>query len=93
MRGYENGGDVKRKTLYGGGGDKDEGSIEYDDDSYKYKRILSILADQVGGGEGLYGSGKTTFEVLTSQAEDVEGHIGKDRVTEILLELQENDIS
>ena len=46
----------------------------------------------VGGGEGLYGNGKTTFEVLTSQADDVEGHIGKDRVTEILLELQENDI-
>jgi len=46
----------------------------------------------VGGGEGLYGDGKVTFEVLTSEAEDVEGHIGKDRVTEILLELQEDDI-
>jgi hypothetical protein len=43
----------------------------------------------VGGGEGLYGNGKTSFEVLISEAEDVEGHIGKDRVTEILLELQE----
>ena len=46
----------------------------------------------VGGGEGLYGDGKTSFEVLTSEMEDVEGHIGKDRVTEILLELQEDDI-
>jgi hypothetical protein len=46
----------------------------------------------VGGGEGLYGNGETSFEVLTSEAEDVEGHIGKDRVTEILLELQEDDI-
>ena len=46
----------------------------------------------VGGGEGLYGDGELTFEVLTSEAEDVEGHIGKDRVTEILLELQEYDI-
>tara|TARA_R110002110_G_scaffold62898_1_gene175206 strand:+ start:215 stop:574 length:360 start_codon:yes stop_codon:yes gene_type:complete len=46
----------------------------------------------VGGGEGLYGNGKTSFEVLTSECEDVEGHIGKDRVTEILLELQEDDI-
>ena len=36
--------------------------------------------------------GETSFEVLTSEAEDVEGHIGKDRVTEILLELQEDDI-
>lgn len=43
----------------------------------------------VGGGNGLYGNGKTTFEVLTSQADDVEGHIGKDRITEILLDLQE----
>jgi len=47
-----------------------------------------------GGAEGLYGNGKTTFEVFTSEVEDIEGHIGKDRVTEILLELQEkNDIS
>ena len=46
----------------------------------------------VGGGEGLYGDGETTFEVFTSEVEDVEGHIGKDRVTEILLELQEDDI-
>ena len=47
----------------------------------------------VGGGEGLYGNGKTTFEVLTSEADDVEGHIGKKRVTEILLELQEDNDS
>ena len=47
----------------------------------------------VGGGEGLYGDGETTFEVFTSEVEDVEGHIGKDRVTEILLELQDDDIS
>ena len=46
----------------------------------------------VGGGEGLYGNGETSFEVLTSEADDVEGHIGKERVTEILLELQEDDI-
>jgi len=46
----------------------------------------------VGGGEGLYGDGETTFEVFTSEVEDIEGHIGKDRVTEILLELQEDDI-
>jgi len=46
----------------------------------------------VGGGEGLYGDGETTFEVLTSEVEDVEGHIEKERVTEILLELQEDDI-
>ena len=67
FKGYENGGDVKRKTLYGVGGDKDEGSIEYDDDSYKYKRILSILADQVGGGEGLrYYSGEGVSDRLQS---------------------------
>lgn len=46
----------------------------------------------VGGGEGLYGDGKTTFEVFTSEEEDVEGHVGKERVTEILIELQENGI-
>lgn len=67
FKGYENGGDVKRKTLYGVGGDKDEGSIKYDDDSYKYKRILSILADQVGGGEGLrYYSGEGVSDRLQS---------------------------
>ena len=47
------------------------------------ERYISV----VGGGEGLYGNGKTSFEVLTSEAEDVEGHIGKDRVTEILLRI------
>ena len=56
-------------------------------DPQKKLKYISV----VGGGEGLYGNGETSFEVLTSEAEDVEGHIGKDRVTEILLELQEDD--
>jgi len=47
----------------------------------------------VGGGDGLYGDGKVSFEVMYSGHDDVEGWVDKDRVTEILLELQKNDIS
>tara|TARA_R110000824_G_scaffold84319_1_gene210408 strand:- start:104 stop:463 length:360 start_codon:yes stop_codon:yes gene_type:complete len=46
----------------------------------------------VGGGTGLYGDGKVSFEVMYSGHEDVEGWVDKNRVTEILLELQEDDI-
>ena len=50
---YQQGGEIERKTLYDVGRDKDEGIVDYDDDFYNYKRILSIPADQVGEGEGL----------------------------------------
>ena len=45
----------------------------------------------VGGGTGLYGDGKVSFEVMYSGHEDVESWVDKNRVTEILLELQEDD--
>ena len=51
MVGYENG-DVVRKTLYGAGRDFDRGELDIDDDSYNFRRVLSIPAEQVGG-EGL----------------------------------------
>ena len=67
MQGYQEGGPTKRKTLYDVGRDKDEGIVDYDDDSYKYKRILSIPADQVGEGGGLrYYAGEGISDRLQS---------------------------
>ena len=42
----------------------------------------------VGGGQGLYGNGVSTFEVLASWQDDVQGWLSKDEVTELMLETQ-----
>ena len=42
----------------------------------------------VGGGTGLYGDGKSTFEVLTSDINDPVGHLSKEEVTHEMLKLQ-----
>lgn len=42
----------------------------------------------VGGGTGLYGDGKTDFEVWASWQDDVEGYLTKEQVTEVMLETQ-----
>jgi len=42
----------------------------------------------VGGGNGLYGDGVTTFEIWASWQDDVKGWLTKDEVTEAMLETQ-----
>lgn len=41
----------------------------------------------IGGGVGMYGDGKETFEVMTLN--DVHGHLTKEEVTAEMLKLQE----
>jgi len=53
MMGYEDGGEVLSKVLRGVGRDLDRGGIDQDGDMINFKRVLSIPAEQVGGGEGL----------------------------------------
>ena len=53
MMGYEDGGEVLSKVLRGVGKDLDRGGIDQDGDMINFKRVLSIPAEQVGGGEGL----------------------------------------
>lgn len=42
----------------------------------------------VGGADGLYGDGKTTFEVWGDDMEDVMGWLTKDEVEEWLIQMQ-----
>ena len=42
----------------------------------------------VGGGDGLYGDGKDTFEVWSSEMDDPKGWLNKDEVTQELLKVQ-----
>ncbi len=53
VRGYEDGGSVKRKTLYGAGADLDKANMGTEGDFYNMRRVLSIPAEQVGEGKGL----------------------------------------
>ena len=50
---------------------------------FKNKSFFSI----VGGLKGLYGDGKNTFELFTSQHEDVESFVNIDRIKEVLQEM------
>ena len=49
----QEGGEVLSKVLRGVGSNLDRGSIDQDGDMINFKRVLSIPAEQVGGGEGL----------------------------------------
>ena len=42
----------------------------------------------VGGGQGLYGNGVSSFEAWASWQDDVQGWLSKDEVTELMLETQ-----
>ena len=42
----------------------------------------------IGGGKGLYGDGKTSFEVLSENTSDPLTYLGKDNVTEEMLKIQ-----
>lgn len=47
-----------------------------------------IWVSIVGGGDGLYGDGKSTFEVWSSEMEDPIGWLTPDQVTQELLKVQ-----
>ena len=53
MMGYQEGGSVMSKVLRNVGRDLDRGGIEQEGDMFNFKRVLSVPAEQVGGGEGL----------------------------------------
>mgnify|MGYP003125033822 FL=1 len=55
------------------------GSISFDDGKW-----ISI----VGGGNGLYGDGNTTFEVLTSEIDNPLTYLKKDEVNQVIVSLQ-----
>jgi hypothetical protein len=42
----------------------------------------------VGGGNGLYGNGVSTFEIWASWQDDVQGWLTKEEITEVMLETQ-----
>jgi hypothetical protein len=53
MMGMQEGGSVMSKVLRNVGRDLDRGGIEQEGDMFNFKRVLSVPAEQVGGGEGL----------------------------------------
>ena len=63
MMGMQDGGSVQRKTLLGAGADFDQSNMDRDGNIYNLRRVMSIPADQVGGGQGLRyygGEGKSS---------------------------------
>ena len=51
--GYQPGGEVQEKTLYGSGADFNQSAMTVDDGLYNTRNVLSIPAEQVGEGSGL----------------------------------------
>ena len=53
IMGMQKGGNVSGKSLFGAGSEFNEGVMDKDGDIFNYRRVISIPAEQVGGGEGL----------------------------------------
>jgi hypothetical protein len=65
LAGYREGGKVARNVFRGIGADLDKADLDMDDDMYTMKRVLSVPAEQVGGGSGLrYYAGEATADMM-----------------------------
>jgi len=67
MSSYQEGGEAVRNVFRGIGADFDKAELDMDDGMYTMRRVLSVPAEQVGGGGGLrYYSGEATADGLSS---------------------------